>query len=144
MTQISIGGRASNGKQIAQDLAQTRALKPTLEELEQFNLFEPFRRIAAEHRVGLDAVRGRGRGASVHRARAAMWRYLRTRLGWSYPDIGNFFGRDHATVMSAVPEAARRDFDPMATRAVRACGVRELAFDGDPTLCLELAEVASL
>jgi chromosomal replication initiation ATPase DnaA len=54
---------------------------------------------------------GRKRRQFVTRARFALYKALRLR-GWSYPMIGQFLGRDHATIMygvRAAEELMRRD-----------------------------------
>ena len=56
---------------------------------------------AARHAVTPEAIEGRGRTGAVAAARAAVWCWLRAR-GWSYPEIGAAWGRDHTTIMSAV------------------------------------------
>lgn len=47
---------------------------------------------------------GRKRKRSVTRARFALYAALRQR-GWSYPAIGKFIGRDHATIIHGVRKA---------------------------------------
>jgi chromosomal replication initiator protein len=61
-------------------------------------------------RFGVDPadVRGRYRGRTVVWARhIAMW-LCRESLGYSYPEIGRTFGRDHASVISAIRRVNRK------------------------------------
>lgn len=48
------------------------------------------------------------------RGRAIAMYLVRKHLGWSYPEIGRFFSRDHTTVMVAELKI-RRDLDDPAT-----------------------------
>ena len=47
------------------------------------------------------AIMAKGRDAWVVKARHVAIYLIRKRLGWSYPMIGAYFGRDHSTVMYA-------------------------------------------
>ncbi len=69
------------------------------------------------------------RFADVAAARhLAMWA-IRTRLRWSYPQIGRLFDRDHTSAMHGVGRVARRVLWP-STFAEQAQAVAEL-LDGD-------------
>lgn len=52
------------------------------------------------------AILSRSRTADVFAARARAMRALRA-MGYSFPEIGRAFGRDHATVMHAVRKVAQ-------------------------------------
>lgn len=60
---------------------------------------------------GLESVElifGRARSKTIAEARAvAMWA-ARLRLGWSYPELGRAFDRDHTTILSACDTVAIR------------------------------------
>lgn len=60
------------------------------------------RRIAERYGLPVEELRVRGRATGRHRsARVALYVALRA-YGWSYPAIGRFAGRDHATVYYAL------------------------------------------
>lgn len=59
-------------------------------------------RVAKEYRVTPEAILGRSRLAHIARARLAVYRELRTKGGWSFPEIGHFMNRDHTTVMAGL------------------------------------------
>ncbi len=63
---------------------------------------EVLREAADAYAVTPEEVLGRSRSKSVVAARRLAMRACRTRWGWSYPEIGKAFGRDHSTVMSAI------------------------------------------
>ena len=57
--------------------------------------------------VPVDSLTSRGRSQSVADARAlAMWMVRRT-FGYSYPELGRIFGRDHTTCIVAVRKVDR-------------------------------------
>ena len=57
--------------------------------------------------VPVDSLVAEGRSQSVADARAlAMWIVRRT-FGYSYPELGRIFERDHTTCMSAVRKVER-------------------------------------
>ncbi len=57
--------------------------------------------------VPVDALMASGRSQSVADARAlAMWIVRRT-FGYSYPELGRIFGRDHSTCIVAVRKVER-------------------------------------
>ncbi len=57
--------------------------------------------------VGLDEVLSKGKSKVVFEVRARCMRAARERFGWSYPEIGKAFNRDHTTVMSAIKAGMR-------------------------------------
>lgn len=71
----------------------------TIEELRERRLLPLFERVAAEHHVTVDELRGRGRTKAVVAARKKMTAELRL-LGLSWPEVGNVLGRDHTAVMN--------------------------------------------
>ena len=64
---------------------------------------EIVREVATYHGLGDTDVMGHNKARRFVRARfEAMWR-IRDELGWSYPEIGSFFGYpDHAAAMNGV------------------------------------------
>ena len=69
------------------------------------NLPAPLRELVAEicarYLIAVDQVLSRDRRAATALARHHIWHELRER-GWSYPQIGELFRRDHSTVMQGV------------------------------------------
>ena len=58
-------------------------------------------RVARACHVRVSDIQGpRRRQRQLQARHLAM--YVFRQIGWSYPEIGRFFGRDHTTVMSAV------------------------------------------
>lgn len=55
--------------------------------------------ICREHGVSPDELLGRRRFSRVATARKHVWLYLHDVAGWSYPELGALFDRDHTTVM---------------------------------------------
>lgn len=58
-------------------------------------------RIASERALAVSDVLGPSRCRNVAEARWAIWAILRKR-GYSFPRIGQLFGRDHTTVIHGV------------------------------------------
>lgn len=73
--------------------------------------------------VPTSRLKGLARGEGAREARFALYTALRMR-GNSYKTIGNFLGRDHATVMHGVREA-------------------EALMAGDPDYAAKVAELAA-
>jgi len=48
-----------------------------------------------------NALFGRDRHKTVAACRADVWEHLRA-VGWSYPQIGKAFGRDHSTILQVL------------------------------------------
>lgn len=61
--------------------------------------------IASQHGVSLRYLL-QGRCRAYAKARADCYRYLKGE-GWSYPQIGGLFGRDHTTIHYWLNEATR-------------------------------------
>ena len=76
--------------------------------LERCGVADDVRDAATKHGATLSEVFSDSRLAHIVRARAAAMLVLRDRLKWSYTAIGNFFGRDHATVMYHVKNARQQ------------------------------------
>lgn len=60
------------------------------------------KRIATEHHISVDAMMSRSRQPDLVRARVRAMAVLRWSTGWSLPDLGRLFGRDHTTILAAV------------------------------------------
>lgn len=84
----------------------------TPEELDAFELSAPAidqqryarmvqQRIAFEHGLTVATLRGPSHDRFVVEARRSLYRHLRS-MGWSYPAIGKFIGRDHTTILAAL------------------------------------------
>lgn len=58
-------------------------------------------KVAAEYKVLSSELRGPSAMRSFNAPRRAIWCELRER-GYSFPQIGKFFGRDHSTIMHGV------------------------------------------
>lgn len=58
-------------------------------------------KVARRTALPAGAILGRGRTAEVAAARHRAMRALRA-MGYSFPEIGRAFGRDHSTVIHAV------------------------------------------
>lgn len=68
---------------------------------EERGLIEAFQDACVKRNVRLEDVFGQSRQKAISRARHACWYVMRQR-GASYPEIGDLWGRDHTTVLSAV------------------------------------------
>ena len=75
------------------------------------------RQVAAWHRVTVLALRGEGRSRKLVIARQEAFYRCRRELGRSLPQIGNFFGRDHTTVLHGIRAHASRNGLPMPDEA---------------------------
>jgi chromosomal replication initiator protein len=60
--------------------------------------------IASEHLLDVSAIRERGRAQRLYRPRAKAMLAM-YREGYSYPQIGRYFNRDHTTVIHACNRA---------------------------------------
>lgn len=54
--------------------------------------------IARKHGVDLEALRGKGKFRILCDARRECYTYLWHERGWSTPQIGGYFNRDHTTI----------------------------------------------
>lgn len=64
-------------------------------------LVDDFARACHAYGVTLEDAHGPRRTKARTLARAACWRIMRER-GQSYPEIGEFWGRDNSTIMAAL------------------------------------------
>jgi len=65
--------------------------------------------IALKHNLTRHDLLGRSRYPHISQARHEAFYYFR-RKGWSYPQIGKLFGRDHSTVIHGVEKHQRIKF----------------------------------
>lgn len=77
-----------------------------LSQLSGTGIVDWLKEIASRRGVKLSEVFSRDRMAHVSDARGEMMLVMREQLGWSYPALGKFWGRDHTTVMSVTRKAA--------------------------------------
>jgi chromosomal replication initiator protein len=78
-------------------------------------------RVAERYRVSVKVLRGPSRLKNVAWARQVAMSVARS-AGFSFPQIGEFFGRDHSTVMHSCAKVAER----AAADAAIALEVRDL------------------
>lgn len=71
--------------------------------LDARGLLDHVKAVVKEHHVLLDEVLGRARTAQVAAARRECWIHMKE-LGFSYPEIGRIWNRDHSTVMHAIKD----------------------------------------
>jgi chromosomal replication initiator protein len=79
-------------------------------------------RVAERYRVSVKTVRGPSRVRNVAWARQVAMSVARS-AGFSFPQIGAFFGRDHSTVMHSCAKVTERAADDIAV----AQEIRDLA-----------------
>jgi hypothetical protein len=77
-----------------------------IRELEIRDLLEIARRVARNHYVTLEELLGRTRRSPEARARHELWYLLYEQIP-SFPKLGEIFGRDHTTILSAVHNYGR-------------------------------------
>ncbi|MVN88838.1 chromosomal replication initiator protein DnaA [Deinococcus sp. HMF7620] len=81
-------------------------------------MMDVLRQVAAHYNMPSDVIRGAGRVREVVLARQVAQYLIRELTDHSLPEIGQFFGRDHSTVMHAiskVTEALGKDSDLTAS-----------------------------
>jgi len=65
--------------------------------------------VAEAHGLTPRDLLGRSRMRPITRARMTAYAEIRDRLGYSYPEIGMIFGRDHTTILHGVRQARKRE-----------------------------------
>jgi chromosomal replication initiator protein len=65
------------------------------------------RDVAERCGVTVEDIFGDSRTASVARARRWSMALCRLKFGWSFPELGKVFGRDHSTCLTTVRKAMR-------------------------------------
>lgn len=75
---------------------------------------------AVSEAVGVDVedIMGEGRSFSVARARRLSMAVARWTTGWSYPELGRFFSRDHSSVIVAVSRVQGDERDEKLARRI--------------------------
>jgi chromosomal replication initiator protein len=64
-------------------------------------IFDEVVRLIRPRGVSVEDLISRDRHKNVSAARHEIMYWIRTKLKWSYPEIGRLFGRDHTTVLDA-------------------------------------------
>lgn len=77
------------------------------------DLLDVFEEVCRERRVRLEAAFGPEKTKAVVRTRAACWARMR-KLGFSFPEIADVWGRDHTTIIAAVRGHDEREGDNAA------------------------------
>ncbi len=70
--------------------------------LEREALLEHVNGILREEHALIEDVFGMTRLPRICRARRRIWWWLWDELGWTYPEIGRLFGRDHTAVLQGI------------------------------------------
>ena len=74
-----------------------------LRALRDLGVYDEVKRICLARGVtSVAALYGKGRSKHVALARHEAMYFLRQKFNWSYPATGQFFNRDHTTVISAI------------------------------------------
>ena len=89
-------------------------------------------RVERKHGFTVGALQTRLKTRAICTARDEAMSLIRKRLGWSYPQIGRFFNKDHSTVIYAV----RRHEALMAEQSARG-GLNTAARADDARCCGE-------
>lgn len=74
--------------------------------LEERGLLEQCRAIALKHNVLMKEICSRARTKRISEARRKVWKHLH-KIGFSFPEIGRLFDRDHTTVVSVCDHRRR-------------------------------------
>lgn len=82
--------------------AKPRELEEIRKDLEARGLWSIVEETARRHFLLPHELLGSDRLASVCMARFHLWSILRSRTGFSFPQLGRIFGRDHTTIMMGV------------------------------------------
>ena len=78
-----------------------RAIEAIIRDLDTRDLLELAKEIARKHHVTLEELLGRSHGNPEASARHELWHRLYEHIP-SFPKLGQIFGRDHSTILSAV------------------------------------------
>jgi chromosomal replication initiator protein len=71
-------------------------------------MMDVLRQVAAQFNMPPDVIRGSGRVREVVQARQVAQYLIRELTDHSLPEIGQFFGRDHSTVMHAISKVSEQ------------------------------------
>lgn len=69
--------------------------------LKEMGIFDEVVQLIRPRGVSIEDLISRDRHKNVSAARHEIMYWIRTKLKWSYPEIGRLFGRDHTTVLDA-------------------------------------------
>lgn len=69
--------------------------------LKEMGIYDEVVRLIRPRGVLVEELVGRGRTKNVSAARHEIMYWIRTKMKWSFPEIGKLFGRDHTTVLLA-------------------------------------------
>ncbi|MCL2777744.1 MAG: hypothetical protein FWD73_07040 [Polyangiaceae bacterium] len=83
-----------------------RPVKAIISELEERDLLELAKKVAARHWVTVHEMLGTSRESPLPKARREFWCELYD-LGWSTARIGRLVGRDHTTILVQLPPDRR-------------------------------------
>lgn len=101
MSELSTpGGHLSTAKEQASGHRGRHPFRPHLGDEDRIRRIEDF--VVANYGVTLTKLRGKTKPRGVAVARQILYFLIRKRLGWSFPEIGRRYGRDHSTVIHGV------------------------------------------
>jgi chromosomal replication initiation ATPase DnaA len=91
-------------------LAKYRSHEVDVEEIrEQGSAREIVKMVALKHQVSVnDLVKSKRRYKQITHARQEAYFLIVSRLGWSLPQTGRYFGKDHTTVLHGIRTHAKR------------------------------------
>lgn len=92
---MNVPARAGSGASREPDTARF------VRRLKEMRIFDAIARLIRPRRVSIEDLISRNRHKNTAAARHEIMYWIRTSLGWSYPEIGKLFERDHTTVMQA-------------------------------------------
>lgn len=69
--------------------------------LHEMGIYDEVVRLIRPRGVSVEDLVGRARHKNVAAARHEIMYWIRTKMKWSFPEIGKLFARDHTTVMAA-------------------------------------------
>lgn len=92
-------------------------------------------RVAALYGIDVEVIFSRARSKTVAEARLVTHWAARHRLGWSYPELGRAFDRDHSTIIQNVAELELRlaagHASELVLTAVKLFGLEQIASCGE-------------
>lgn len=100
-------------------------------------------RVAALYGIDVEVIFSRARSKTVAEARLVTHWAARRRLGWSYPELGRAFDRDHSTIIQNVAELELRIAAGQASELVLAAVKLFGLNPADGSHCLHIDESLS-
>lgn len=88
--------------------AEIAGIDEVLQRCERRRITPLVEEVCREHGVSLEEIAGRSRSTLFNAARQDLWYRLYCTGGYSYPDIGWIFMRDHTTIISGIDRHERR------------------------------------